>query len=71
MSLSKQYKRGENFPWIEGENGMTLFRELDETDTESFKQWARDNYSPGEEISGVWHPVVQKECVKINEEVLG
>jgi len=50
---------------------MTLFRELDETDTESFKQWARDNYSPGEEISGVWHPVVQKECVKINEEVLG
>lgn len=50
---------------------MNLFKPVDEIDVASFKQWARDNYKPGEEISGVWHPVVQKECVKINEEVLG
>ena len=50
---------------------MSLFKPLEEIDVPVFKQWARDNYKPGEEISGVWHPVVQSECVKINEEVLG
>ena len=50
---------------------MSLFKPFEEIDVPVFKQGARDNYKPGEEISGVWHPVVQKECVKINEEVLG
>jgi len=50
---------------------MNLFKPFEEIDVPVFKQWARDNYKPGEEISGVWHPVVQKECAKINEEVLG
>jgi len=50
---------------------MNLFKPVEEIDVLAFKQWARDNYSPGEEISGVWHPIVQSECVKINEEKLG
>lgn len=33
-----------------------------------FRKWARDNYVPHEAIDGTWHPVVQAECAKINEE---
>ncbi len=35
---------------------------------ESFKKWARENYAPYGEISGVWHPVVQLECALMNME---
>ena len=46
---------------------MKLFRKLEPHEEEKFRQWARDNYVPFEPISGVWHPVVQDECRKINE----
>ena len=45
---------------------MKLFRELSEEETAKFQKWARDNYVPFSPIKGVWHPVVQAECVKIN-----
>ena len=45
-----------------------LFRDLSEREVSEFKQWAHDNYVPGEEISTVWHPVVQAECVEIARE---
>jgi hypothetical protein len=48
-------------------NQMKLFRELSESEKETFRQWARDNYTPGDPINGVWHPIVQDECVKMNE----
>ena len=49
---------------------MKLFREIDdEEEAESFKKWARDNYEPMTPIKGVWHPIVQQECVEINKEV--
>ena len=47
---------------------MKLFTNLDEEDASLFRQWARDNYRPLSPIKGIWHPVVQAECVKINEE---
>ena len=47
---------------------MKLFRELTEDEAASFRAWARLSYKPMEPISGVWHPVVQDECVKINIE---
>jgi len=47
---------------------MSLFRELSEQDEKDFRQWARDTYEPFSQISGVWHPVVQDECSKINKE---
>jgi len=47
---------------------MRLFRELGVEEEKKFRQWARDNYKPLTEIKGVWHPVVQDECVKINAE---
>jgi len=46
----------------------TLFRELNPEEQEDFKQWARDNYTPLSPIKGVWHPAVQRECTRINEE---
>lgn len=45
---------------------MQLFRELDEQEIVSFKQWARENYTPFSEIKGIWHPVVQTECTVMN-----
>ena len=48
---------------------MNMFRELTPEEEKTFRQWARDNYLPLGEIKGIWHPVVQDECVKINKEV--
>lgn len=45
-----------------------LFRNLTEDEVVEFKKWARDNYKPYDSISGVWHPVIQAECAKINAE---
>lgn len=45
-----------------------FFRELSEEDAERFRRWARKNYTVGGPIDGVWHPVVQDECVNMNKE---
>lgn len=45
----------------------TLFRDLSADEEATFRQWARDNYVPLTDIRGIWHPVVQDECRKINE----
>lgn len=45
-----------------------LFRDLAKEEEMEFREWARLNYKPLSEIKGTWHPVVQQECVKINEE---
>ena len=45
-----------------------MFKDLTKAEEHEFRQWARDNYKPLSEISGVWHPVVQAECLKINQE---
>jgi hypothetical protein len=47
---------------------QTLFRQLTEEEEKEFRQWARDNYEPYSEIKGIWHWIVQDECVKINKE---
>jgi hypothetical protein len=44
------------------------FRTLDEAEAETFRQYIRLNYTPFSPISGVWHPVSQAECVRINTE---
>jgi hypothetical protein len=45
-----------------------MFKVLSPKEVEEFKQWARKNYTPFHEINGVWHPVIQEECVKMNKE---
>ena len=47
---------------------MKLFKELTKEEEVSFIKWARDNYKVYDEIKGIWHPVVQRECVRMNEE---
>jgi hypothetical protein len=45
-----------------------LFRTLSPEEIVAYQKWARENYVPGSEISGVWHPVIQRECVQMNED---
>jgi len=47
---------------------MDIFRELNKSEINEFKKWARDNYEPGSDVNEVWHPVVRLECDVINQE---
>jgi hypothetical protein len=47
---------------------MRLFKNLTPDEEAEFRQWARANYKPFAQINGVWHPVVQDECTKMNVE---
>jgi len=48
---------------------MKMFRCLTPQEEIPFRKWARENYIPLTPILGLWHPVVQDECRKINENV--
>jgi hypothetical protein len=45
-----------------------FFRELSEQEAREFKKWARKNYKPYDDIKGLWHPLIQLECVRMNTE---
>ena len=47
---------------------MSVWQMLNEEQVQEYQQWARDNYEPLSPINGLWHPVVQKECVIMNME---
>ena len=49
---------------------MKLLRDLTTKEIIDFQQWARDNYKPFTSINGMWHPVVQQECVQINRNAI-
>lgn len=44
---------------------LSLFRELEPGAAARFRQWARDNYVPGDPINPLWHPVVRDECERM------
>lgn len=44
------------------------FRKLSKEEEADFRSGARESYKPFSEIKGIWHPVYQDECKKINEE---
>jgi len=48
----------------------SLFKVLTEEEAVEYRQWARDNYVPGDDIPGIWHPIVREECEKMNVEDL-
>jgi len=50
---------------------MRMFKELTEKEKTTFREWARQNYKPLTEIKGIWHPVAQAECARINDETHG
>jgi len=45
-----------------------MHKELTAEEELEYRKWARGNYKPYSTISGIWHPVVQEECSKINKE---
>lgn len=47
---------------------MQLFRQLSAAEESEFRLWARENYRRHDPINGVWHPVIQAECVAMNAE---
>jgi hypothetical protein len=47
---------------------MDLHINLSPEQEKDFRNWARENYKPGEEVCSAWHPVVVDECKKMNEE---
>ena len=48
---------------------MQLFQDITASaEIQEFKQWASDNYEPHTPINGTWHPIIQAECVRINNE---
>lgn len=47
---------------------MKLFNQLTSQQEADFRLWARQNYQVYTPIDGVWHPVVQDECVRMNAE---
>lgn len=44
-----------------------LFRDLTDEEEADFRAWSRENYVKYSDIKGIWHPVVQDECKRINE----
>ena len=49
-----------------------MFRPITtQEEASDFIQWAEENYKPFDEIKGIWHPITQLACVKINERELG
>ena len=47
---------------------MKLFKTLTEAEKLQYREWARATYKVFNPISGVWHPVTQEECVRMNAE---
>ena len=45
-----------------------MYRKLSDAEAEEFRKWARKNYKIDSPINGVWHPIVQQECVLMNQE---
>lgn len=49
-----------------------MFRPITtQEEASDFIQWAEENYKPFDEIKGIWHPIIQLACVKINERKAG
>ena len=46
----------------------SFFRVLTDPEAEQFRLWARENYTAGDEVSEIWHPVIREECKMMNEE---
>lgn len=49
--------------------GVLPWKSLTAEEEKTYRQWARDHYKLMEPINGVWHPVVQAECVLMNKDL--
>ena len=46
----------------------SIFKPLSADEEQAFRQWARDNYIPGELVKEIWHPCCRMECELMNFE---
>jgi hypothetical protein len=46
----------------------SMFKSLTAEEEVRFRQWARDNWKPGDEICVVWHPIVRHEIATMEVE---
>lgn len=44
-----------------------FFRRLNTQEEQEFREWARENWAPGDLVEAVWHPVVRDECARMLE----
>lgn len=44
------------------------FRTLDPSEEARFRSWARENWTPGQSINPLWHPVIRDECEAMTTE---
>jgi len=47
---------------------MKLFKDFTRQEEIEFRTWAKENYVPFNDIKGIWHPIIQDECRRINEQ---
>jgi hypothetical protein len=50
------------------EQDEPLSRSLTSEEVIEFRAWARDNYTSGDAINPLWHPIVRHECDMMNAE---
>ena len=48
-----------------------MYRELSDEAKARFREWARNNHKPGDDISSALHPIIRDECRLINEDFVG
>lgn len=46
----------------------SFFKVLSSDEEKEFRNWARINFTPGDDIQSIWHPVLRDECFKIEME---
>lgn len=47
----------------------SFFKTLSDSEVLGFRQWARDNHTPGGEVNDLWHPEIRTECEIMDREV--
>ena len=47
---------------------MSLFEPLSPEKIMALQKLAREHYVAGSPINGLWHPIIQRECVQMNED---
>lgn len=45
---------------------MNVWQSLPADEEAEYRQWANDNYTPGDKMDPLWHPVVRDECASMN-----
>jgi len=49
-------------------NINNMYKDLSDEAISRFREWARNNHKPGDDITSTLHPIVKDECRLINEE---